>query len=288
MGSCCELKLYAVDAQAAQRAAQLAINSIIRLEKNYSRYLENNLLHKINQAAHAGGSVIVNEETAALLDYADSCYQNSDGLFDISSGILRKAWNFNTNVLPEQELVDSLLDRVGWDKIIWDAPRLTFKKQGMALDFGGVVKEYAADQSAVICLQAGIKHGLINLGGDIRIIGPHPDGNPWSIGIRNPRHRTQHIRHIQVYSGGVSTSGDYERCIRIGNRYYSHIINPKTGWPVSGIASVTVVADFCLVAGSVSTIGMLKERDGTTWLQSSGLPVFWVDIDGFSGATGMR
>jgi len=156
----------------------------------------------------------------------------------------------------------------------------------MELDFGGIVKEYAADQSAVICLQAGIQHGawcLVNLGGDIRVIGPHPDGKPWSIGVSHLRNKTHHYRQLQISHGGISSSGDYERCIKISGHYYSHILNPKTGWPVSGLASVTVIADLCLVAGSVSTIAMLKEKAGAEWLKEIGLKLLWVDVDGDFG-----
>ena len=120
--------------------------------------------------------------------------------------------------------------------------------------------------------------------GGIRIIGPHPDGKPWSIRVRHPRQRSQHYRQIQISSG--SSSGDYERSIKIGDNYYNHILNPKTGWPVRGLASVSVIADLCLVAGSASTIAMLKENEGKQWLESSGLKALWVDIDGSRGEIG--
>ena len=283
MGSSCEIKLYSITQETAYDATRLILNLVNRLEQRYSRYLEQNLLYDINQAAKAGGSISVDEETAALLNYAESCFNNSNGLFDISSGILRKAWDFKSKKLPTNDLVNKLLDRVGWDKVIWQAPKLSFTCQGMELDFGGIVKEYAADQSAVICLQAGIQHGLVNLGGDIRVIGPHPNGTPWSIGIRHPRNKTHHYRQLQISHGGISSSGDYERCIKIGDHYYSHILNPKTGWPVCGLASVTVIADLCLLAGSVSTIAMLKEKAGVEWLEISGLKSLWVDVDGNCG-----
>jgi len=286
MGSSCEVKLYAPNEQDAKQVVLKIISVIKRLEQRYSRYIKHNLLFDINAVAKVGGSIDVDDETAALLNYANTCFINSDGLFDISSGVLQKAWDFNSGKLPKQELIDSLLDQVGWDKIIWQSPRLSFLCSGMELDFGGVVKEYAADQSASICLQLGFNHGLINLGGDIRIIGPHPDNKPWSIGIRHPRNITQHYRQIQISRGGVSSSGDYERCVKIGSHYYSHILNPKTGWPVSGLASVTVIADFCLLAGSVSTIAMLKENQGKKWLESTGLGALYVGVNGEVGEFG--
>nr|WP_305909881.1 FAD:protein FMN transferase [Methylomarinum sp. Ch1-1]MDP4522820.1 FAD:protein FMN transferase [Methylomarinum sp. Ch1-1] len=283
MGSRCEIKLYAHEPKHAQRVAAQAIQTVKRLERRYSRYLDDNRLSAINRAAKAGASIEVDEETAGLLNYAEACYLNSDGLFDISSGILRVAWDFGSAGLPEQSRIEALLPRIGWDKLSWRAPLLSFSRPGMELDFGGIVKEYAADQCAVICQQAGIGHGLINLGGDIRIIGPHPDGSPWSVGIRHPRDKNRHYSHIRLESGAVSSSGDYERCIRIGDRYYSHILDPRSGWPVSGLASVTVIAEHCLVAGSLSTIAMLKATAGESWLRENAVRALWVDINGNCG-----
>ncbi|WP_200875033.1 FAD:protein FMN transferase [Methylomarinum vadi] len=279
MGSNCELKLYASNRRHAREIAQIAIDSVIRLEQRYSRYLKQNIMEDINRIANVGGIIEVDQETSALLDYADTCFNYSDGLFDITSGILRKAWDFKSRVLPKKEDVDELLTHVGWDKVSWRSPELSFQCEGMELDFGGIVKEYAADQCATKCLEGDIGHGLINLGGDIRIIGPHPSGHPWLIGIRHPRDKTNYIQRVELTQGGICSSGDYERCINIDNRYFNHILNPKTGWPVNGLASVTAIADYCLVAGSISTIAMLKEEEGKEWLQNNGLRAYWIDVD---------
>lgn len=286
MGSSCELRFYSEHVELAQALAAEAIDIVRVLERRYSRYLKKNWLAEINHAATAGGTIRVDEETAALLDYADNCYQHSDGLFDITSGVLRKAWDFKRQALPEQQRIERLLDAVGWDKVSWQKPVLSFLQKGMELDFGGIVKEYAADRCAVQCIQHGVSHGLVNLGGDIRVIGPHANGEPWSIGIRDPRNQRRAISRISLAHGAICSSGDYERCIRIGGRYFSHILNPKTGWPVSSLASVTVVADLCLVAGSSSTIAMLKDKHGKEWLYENNLSAFWVDTKGQVGKTG--
>lgn len=280
MGSGCEIQLYAQTQRAASRAIDSVRGNIRRLEQRYSRYLTGNVLFQINRTARAGELIEVDAETAALLDYAAACHQQSDGLFDISSGILRKAWNFKSGRLADAGEVRALLEKIGWEKIIWNNPVLAFGAAGMELDFGGIVKEYAADQCAALCQDQGIEHGMINLGGDIRIIGPHPDRSPWLIGIRHPRLPGRHLRTLSLSQGGVSTSGDYERCIRIGERFYSHLLNPKTGWPVSGLASVTVVADFSLIAGSASTIAMLNGAAGGQWLRNNAFQALWVDENG--------
>lgn len=287
MGSSCEIKLYAGSQRIAAEAAQHIINTVNGLEQRYSRYIRGNTLYEINEAAQNAGSIRVDDETAALLNYAESCYQNSDGLFDITSGVLREAWNFKSGVLPEQEHINRLLTSVGWEKVDWQGPRLAFHVAGMELDFGGIVKEYAADRCAAQCLENGFVHGLINLGGDIRIIGPHANGEAWSIGIRNPRDKQRHISEVHIKNGAICSSGDYERCIKIGGRYYSHILNPKTGWPTRGLASVSVIAELCLVAGSISTIAMLKERDGKSWLKANALPAVWIDEKARLGKTGI-
>jgi len=211
------------------------------------------------------------------LNYADTCYRLSDGLFDITSGVLREAWDFKSGHVPPPERIERLLPRIGWDKVTFTTGHISFSTPGMQLDFGGIGKEYAVDRAATLCQQAGLKHGLINLGGDIRIIGPHADGRPWSVGVRHPRKAGQLLASIDVYQGGVATSGDYERRIILNGKRYSHILNPRTGWPVAGFASVTVIAEQCVVAGSAATITMLNEEQGAAWLQALGLAHLWMN-----------
>ncbi len=285
MGTPCEIQIYAVTETKAGRATDAAIADIQRLESIYSRYRESSFLSEINQIAAKGGSIIVDNETAGLLDYAETCYRESDELFDITSGILRRAWDFKSNQLPDEAVIQALLDKIGWHKLRWASPVLEFPLAGMEIDLGGVVKEYAVDRAATICWDRGIYHGMINLGGDIKIIGPHADGSPWRVGIRHPRRPDTLLQTLELYSGAVASSGDYERCITINGIRYGHVLNPKTGWPVSRMAAVSVVGDFCVIAGSASTIGMLKEQQGKDWLVDLGLPHLWVDVDGQVGGS---
>lgn len=283
MGTPCDIQLYAKTQAQAQRAAALIIADVRRLEALYSRYRADSFLSEINRVAMVGGRVSVDEETAGLLHYAATCYEQSEGLFDITSGILRRAWDFKSGQLPSEAKVQELLDKVGWDKLRWMPPVLEFPLPGMEIDFGGIVKEYAADRSASLSLQAGVRHGLVNLGGDIKIIGPRPDGEPWRIGIRHPGHKETAMRMLLLHEGAIASSGDYERCIVLDGVRYGHVLNPRTGWPVRHLASVTVVSELCVVAGSASTITMLKETQGPVWLRNLGLPHFWVDIQGETG-----
>ncbi len=271
MGSPCELQLYAENDFLAQKIAQQIITDVHRLERKYSRYRADSFLSKINEVAASGGSIDVDEETAGLLNYAQTCYELSDGLFDITSGILRQAWRFDSPALPEDKIIQSLLAKIGWQKLYWENSTLTFSQAEMEIDFGGIVKEYAADRAATLCLNAGISHGIVNLGGDIKIIGAHPDGKPWCVGIQHPRDKTKIWKTLKLKTGALASSGDYERCMVIDGVRYGHILNPKTGYPVRHLAAVSVIADLCVVAGSAATIAMLKEKDGEKWLKSLGL-----------------
>jgi thiamine biosynthesis lipoprotein len=290
MGSPCELHLHAESAQRFEADAAAARAEIERLEQKYSRYREDSLASRINASAGDPEGIEVDAETAALLDYAALAWRQSGGLFDATSGVLRRAWDFRSGRVPAPEELDALRELVGWDRIRWQRPRLLLPQAGMELDFGGFVKEYAADRVAAACRERGVRHGLVDLGGDLAVVGPHPDGSPWRVGIRDPRAPERAIASLALAAGGVATSGDYERCMVVDGRRYAHILDPRTGWPVEGLASVTVVASHCLVAGTASTIAMLKgRRAGPAWLDRLGVPSLRVDAAGrLSGALAAR
>ncbi len=273
MGSPCELRLYAENKNSADQISDDTIVEIHRLEQKYSRYRDDSVTTKINNSAGDKYGIEVDTETALLLNYAQVGYEQSEGLFDISSGILRKAWDFRSNKIPAQKEIDDLLPLIGWNKLVWSSSLLCLPEQGMEIDFGGYVKEYAADVAANYCRQAGVVGGLVNLGGDICVIGPHPNGTPWKVGVRHPRHPSTPMSFVMLSKGGLASSGDYERFMIVDGIRYAHILNPKTGWPVNSLASTSVYAEQCVVAGTSSTIAMLKgEQFGVTWLEELGLP----------------
>lgn len=285
MGTPCEIQLFATSEQHAKDAANIVISDVNRLEALYSRYRENSFLSKINRHASKGKKITVDAETAGLLNYAATCYQQSDGLFDITSGKLRQAWRFDSGKIPTQSAINKLLKQIGWHRLNWSPPVLDFAIPGMEIDFGGIVKEYAVDRAASLCIEAGIQHGIINLGGDIKIIGPQADGSPWKVGIRHPRKPNAILQILSLTQGALASSGDYERFILVDGVRYSHVLNPKTGWPVKYMSSVSVVGDFCVVAGSASTIAMLKEEKGSAWLEELSLPHLWSNVSGLDGGS---
>jgi thiamine biosynthesis lipoprotein len=251
-----------------------------RIETRYSRYRDDSELARINKVAATGGSIDIDAETVGLMAYAKACFTKSEGAFDITSGPLRKAWNFSASHLPDQASIDAVLPFIGFDKVILSEDRLQFAQPGMELDLGGLGKEYAADRAAEVCLDLGAREGFVDLGGDIRIIGQQANGLPWRIGIRHPREADRLAGEIQLSNGALATSGDYERFVEIEGRRYCHILDPRTGWPAQGLASVTVISDRCLVAGSLATTAMLMGANVGTWLQSLGVRHVTIDQNG--------
>jgi FAD:protein FMN transferase len=211
MGSDCAVHLATDSTAEFERLAEAAEAEVVRIEKRYSRYRPDSELARINAAAACAGSVSIDDETAGLIAYAKACFATSGGTFDITSGVLRTAWNFSRSELPDQATIEALLPRIGLDRITVEDGQIHFAEPGMELDFGGLGKEYAADRAAEICTKLGAKHGFVDLAGDIRIIGPQPGGLAWLVGIRHPRHAELVVAKVAMTEGALATSGDYQR-----------------------------------------------------------------------------
>ena len=285
MASPCRLLFYGADETLAGMAAADAIAEVSRIERKYSRYRNDSVLAEINRAAEAGAGIEVDEETGALLDFAFRAHVRSDGLFDISSGLLRRAWDFQKAELPSRETLAPLLERVGLSMVIWQTPALHFTRPGMELDFGGIGKEYAVDRAADVLRSYGIRHGLVDLGGDIEILGPQADGSPWRIGIRHPRESSRALATLELQQGALATSGDYERYIEVDGIRYCHILDPRTGMPCRGLMAASVVAAHCLLAGALATIAMLRGRDAPEWFETRAEACLFVDEHGKLGGS---
>jgi thiamine biosynthesis lipoprotein len=275
-----ELQLHCDDAGLARAAAARVMEEVARVESKYSRYRPGSLLSRINAAA-GGGFVEVDRETESLLDYADECHRQSGGLFDATSGVLRRAWKFDGDRVPTDEELAPLLALVGWRGVERRAGGIRLPRHGMELDFGGFGKEYAVDRAALALREVGIESATVNLAGDVFILGPRPGGASWNVGIRHPRRDGAVIAKVPIASGALATSGDYERFIEVDGVRHCHILDPRTGRPARGFQSVSVLAPTCLVAGSATTIAMLKGREeGLAWLRSLGLAYLAVLDDG--------
>jgi FAD:protein FMN transferase len=279
MGSRCEVRLDAPDEAQARRLAQFAIDEVLRIEAKYSRYRPDSIVSQVNAAA--GQSWVAHDaETAALFDYARTLFDASGGLFDITSGVLRRAWDFSKGVVPAAADLQAVLARVGWGKVQRSGNSIFLPQPGMEIDFGGFGKEYAADRAAGCLVAQGVRHGYVNLGGDMRFLGPQPDGRPWMIGIQDPRHDDGTIASLPVAGGALATSGDYERFFESGGRRHCHILDPGSGEPVTYWRSVSVHAPLAIAAGSYATIAMLKQADALEFLDAAGVAYLAVDADG--------
>ncbi|NJR72071.1 MAG: FAD:protein FMN transferase, partial [Gammaproteobacteria bacterium] len=228
------IQLNAPDALLAKHAAALAIAEVERIEKKYSRYLTDSVVSIVNNQAGRGVPSKIDSETALLLDFANTCYVESDGLFDITSGVLRRVWNFKAAKPPHQAEIASVLPLIGWPRVIRTQDTIYLPVVGMELDVGGFGKEYAADRAAAILLAANISSGFVDLGGDIVVLGADDDGTPFSLGVRHPRLANQLLVTLDIAQGAVASSGDYERFIAYEGKRYSHILNPNTGMSVMG------------------------------------------------------
>lgn len=280
MGGPCRLRLEVAPNQDPSSAISAAESEVRRLEHKYSRYTHDSLTTKINEAAGSGTRVRIDPETAGLLAYADTLWRESDGRFDLTSGVLRRAWDFKSGVLPTQSAIDQLLPLVDWEQVDWSDSSVALPQAGMEIDFGGCVKEYAADSAAAKLRELGVQVALVDLAGDMAAVGVPAGVKGWPVGIRHPVKKEEAAASVTLPEGGLASSGDYERCMIIEGARYGHILNPKTGWPVEGLVAVSVLAPQCLVAGSSATIAMLKESaQGLAWLESLGLPWFAVDSD---------
>lgn len=282
MGGPCEVQFstaQAAHAAAVQAAAQAEVQ---RIEWAYSRYRTDSVISRINAAAGVDWTEC-DAETLHLLELCDRLYRHSAGLFDATSGVLRRAWNFHPGQahVPSDAELAALLPLVGWQRLLRRGNAVMLEQPGMQLDFGGVGKEYAADRVAQVLQSLDVRHGLVNLAGDLRVWGGRPDGSPWRLGIQHPRQPGAVLAEIPLHEGALATSGDYERClIDAQGKRHCHILHPATGRSAQGWQSITTVAPLAVVAGGLSTIAMLQGAAALPWLQSQGVSYLAVDAEG--------
>ena len=281
MASANELQLWADDEARAAAMAEVAVGEVLRIEGKYSRYRDDSVVGSINRAA-GRERVTIDAETAALLHYADSCFRASQGLFDLTSGVLRRAWDFNRAPprVPDEAELAPILASIGWARVEWTDRSIRLPERGMEIDFGGIGKEYAADRMAAMCADSGFAHALVNLAGDVRVSGPQENGAPWKVGIVHPRKPGAVVASVELGEGAIATSGDYERFFEVDGRRYCHILNPVTGAPASWWQSVSVVAPVCIFAGTCSSIAMLLEGKAEAFLEAQGVEYLAIDQRG--------
>ncbi len=269
MASPCELVVETSDRALALELGGVAAAEAWRIEDKFSRYRNDSVVGRIN--ASAGNPIEVDEETAALIDYAARCHEFSDGAFDITSGVLRNCWKFDGHSpVPTQAAIDVVLMKVGWAKVRWAAPVLHLPV-GMEIDLGGIGKEYAVDRALQIVATHHDVPMLMNFGGDLATLRA-PSSGAWQVGVERPDSDRDARLLLELRRGALATSGDSHRYILADDVRYGHILNPRTGWPVRGVPrSVTVAAGSCIEAGTFATFAMLQGENAERYLEDQGL-----------------
>jgi len=250
-----------------KEAPNIVFSEIKRVENLLSKYKEDSDIAKLNKI----GKLKVSPETFYVLQKAKEFWQASDGVLDITVGPLLDLWGFSDKkyYLPKDEEIKQALSKVGFDKIIFniDDNVVEFKIPGMKIDLGAIAKGYAVDCAVKKLKERRIKSCLINAGGQVYGLGDK-FGKPWQIAIKDPRGK-DFLGFLELKNKSVATSGDYEQYFIKGNARYSHILNPKTGYPAnSGIVSVTVIAPDGLTADCLATaIFVLGKEKGKALLK---------------------
>jgi len=273
MASPCEVLLPTMGHHAALAIGAIAAQEAWRVEKKYSRYKDDSVTAWIH--TNRGNTVDVDNETASLIDFARQCYELSNGLFDVTSGVLRHAWKFDgSDRIPEPAAIERLLPLVGFEKLQWKSPHLLLPS-GMELDFGGIGKEYAVDRAYELLAARDWAPFLVNFGGDLRANRP-PSHGPWQVGIERPDTDREATMMLELERGALATSGDSRRFLMKDGVRYGHILDPRTGWPVpNSPRSVTVAASSCTEAGLLSTLALLHGAGAKEFLEEQGVR-YWL------------
>ncbi|MGH7742109.1 MAG: FAD:protein FMN transferase, partial [Candidatus Eiseniibacteriota bacterium] len=227
MASPCEVLLDTDDRAHAAALGELARGEALRIERKFSRYLDGNVVHRIN---HSGGAAIsLDDESSSLIEYANTCHESSGGLFDITSGALRRVWTFDgSDRVPDQAAIRAALEHVGWSRVAWQRPLLTLPA-GMEIDLGGIGKEYAVDRAAALIAENAHCAYLINFGGDLFASGERRGRQAWGVGLDDPARPGEAVLgKFDLTAGALATSGDARRFVMHQGRRLGHILDPRT------------------------------------------------------------
>lgn len=257
MGNSFEITVVDTSEKRASEHIDATIAEIQRIEQLLSTYKDNSQTSRINRDAGLR-PVVVDDEVYNLIDRSLRISQITDGYFDISyGGIDKRLWNFDKemNELPDTAVIKENLKLVNYRNIVLDPKKKTvfLKEKGMRIGFGGIGKGYAAEMGKRLLQQRGVRSGVVNASGDLTVWGCQANGKPWTIGIANPDCANLPFSYLSMTDMAIATSGNYEKYVMIGGKRYSHTIDPKTGMPVSGIKSVTVISPNAEIADAMTT-----------------------------------
>ncbi|RZJ69038.1 FAD:protein FMN transferase [Flavobacterium sp.] len=264
MGSRFDLTIVHENEVKAEAYIDTAIAEISRIENVISEWIPNTEVSQVNKNAGIK-PVKVSKELLELTQRALYFSKVSDGAFDISFAAADKIWKFDSSMteLPSEQKIAESVRLIGYKNIVVNTRKSTIflRKKGMKIGFGSIGKGYAADKTKALLMEKGVPAGIINASGDMNTWGKQPDGEPWTVGITNPLHKNKVFAVVPLQQTAVVTSGNYEKFALINGKRYSHIINPKTGYPASGLASVTIFGPSAETCNGFSTTIMVLGKE---------------------------
>jgi len=270
LGTTCEVQYVTPNNQPLSAFENATVAWVAGFEAKYSRFRPSSLVSRITAAAGQAW-VEVDAEMEELLKLCDSLYSMTQGVLDPTALPLIRLWNWKAEhpEIPSPRQIETARNLTGWNKVQRLPGKVFLPEPGMALDFGGFGKEYAVDIIAQTAVNYGINNVLVDFGHDLRALGAPPGRPAWHVGLEDPKNLGQTAGSVAIAGRGVASSGDYVRCFKIAGRRYGHIIDPRTGWPVSnGCTQATVIADSCLQAGVLSTTSfVLGLKDGIAFIR---------------------
>lgn len=261
MGNHFELTVVAGDEKWAHDRIDAGVAEIQRIERLLTTFSDDSETNHINQ--NAGISpVVVSTETFNLIERSLRISQVTQGAFDITYGSIdKRLWNFDQHMtsLPDKETAKKMVRLIDYRNVILDREKSTvfLKEKGMRIGFGGIGKGYAAERAKQVMKEQGVTSGVVNASGDLTTWGLQPNGNPWTVGIANPDAKHNVFSYMSITDMAVATSGNYEKFVMIDGKKYSHTINPRTGLPVTGIKSVTIITTNAEIADAMATPVMI-------------------------------
>ena len=257
MGNRFELSVVAVDERWANERIDAGIYEIQRIEKLLTTFSDDSETNQVNDNAGIK-PVVVSRETFELIRRSLMISRITQGAFDITYGSIdKKLWNFDQHMttLPDAATAKKMVRLINYHNVILneDACTVFLLEKGMRIGFGGIGKGYAAERAKFVMKEQGVENGVVNASGDLNAWGLQPDGKKWTIGIANPDSSHQVFSYLNISDLAVATSGNYEKYVMIDGKKYSHTINPRTGLPVTGIKSVTIISTNAEIADAMAT-----------------------------------
>lgn len=271
MGARFDITIVASDSLQAERYIDTVIAEVSRIENLISDWMPHTQISQVNQAAGIR-AVKVDREVFELTQRAIRFSEITQGAFDISFAAMDRIWKFDGSMteMPSREAIRKSIEKVNYRNIILDsvASTIFLKLPGMKIGFGALGEGYAADKCRDLMLSKGIKAGIVNGSGDMSTWGQQPDGTPWNIGITNPMKKHELLAILPLKESSVTTSGSYEKFVEFKGKRYAHIINPATGYPATGLTSVTVIGPSAEMANGFSTsLMVLGKKKGLKLLK---------------------